>query len=267
MTALNHLDCPVAVRRQIEHLLADWQTLLGDNLIGLYLHGSLAMGCFNPTHSDADLLAVTGRSITPHERKVLLQSLLTVSNQPAPIEISSVNLGKIRPWRYPTPYDLHYSETWREKTCQELSGSDWQAWNPADQVDPDLAAHVAATRARGRTLWGLPAQQMLPEVPPLDLLDSIRSDLAWARQRSRDLPVYAVLNHCRALAFVREGKILSKREGGEWALTALPQTDPTLVQQALYHYSNTVEGGDFSISDLVIFFDHIELEIERALQN
>ena len=32
--------------------------ILGENLAGVYLHGSAAMGCFNPVKSDLDLLAV-----------------------------------------------------------------------------------------------------------------------------------------------------------------------------------------------------------------
>ena len=29
---------------------------IGENLLGVYLHGSAAMGCFNPKSSDLDLL-------------------------------------------------------------------------------------------------------------------------------------------------------------------------------------------------------------------
>lgn len=33
--------------------------ILGENLVGVYLHGSLAMGCFNPQRSDIDLIIDT----------------------------------------------------------------------------------------------------------------------------------------------------------------------------------------------------------------
>ena len=33
--------------------------IIGDDLAGIYLHGSLAMGCFNPDRSDIDLIVVT----------------------------------------------------------------------------------------------------------------------------------------------------------------------------------------------------------------
>ena len=32
--------------------------VLADDLVGVYLHGSLAFGCFNPELSDLDVLAV-----------------------------------------------------------------------------------------------------------------------------------------------------------------------------------------------------------------
>ena len=32
--------------------------ILGDNLVGIYLHGSSVMGCFNPKKSDLDLIIV-----------------------------------------------------------------------------------------------------------------------------------------------------------------------------------------------------------------
>jgi hypothetical protein len=36
-------------------LLATLQDILKENLVGMYLHGSLAMDCFNPARSDIDL--------------------------------------------------------------------------------------------------------------------------------------------------------------------------------------------------------------------
>ena len=37
---------------------------LGDNLVGIYLHGSLAMGRFNPDTSDIDLSLVVADKLT-----------------------------------------------------------------------------------------------------------------------------------------------------------------------------------------------------------
>ncbi|HJW82735.1 MAG TPA: hypothetical protein VJ754_00380, partial [Anaerolineae bacterium] len=46
------------MRAQVDDLLAGLHTILGENLVGVYLHGSLALGCFNPAQSGVDLLVV-----------------------------------------------------------------------------------------------------------------------------------------------------------------------------------------------------------------
>ena len=48
---------------QIESLIKDYVErsgeILQDNLVGVYLHGSSVMGCFNPEKSDIDLIVVS----------------------------------------------------------------------------------------------------------------------------------------------------------------------------------------------------------------
>jgi streptomycin 3"-adenylyltransferase len=45
-----------------------------------------------------------------------------------------------------------------------------------------------------------------------------------------------VLNCCRTLAYLRDGLICSKDEGGEWALGALPSSFHNIVRTALRMY-------------------------------
>ncbi|MDD6156298.1 MAG: nucleotidyltransferase domain-containing protein [Lachnospiraceae bacterium] len=45
-------------REVTEEFVIQSRKILGDNLTGVYLHGSAAMGCFNPEESDIDLLVV-----------------------------------------------------------------------------------------------------------------------------------------------------------------------------------------------------------------
>ncbi|NTU80485.1 MAG: hypothetical protein HGA45_14080 [Chloroflexales bacterium] len=55
------------VTQLLEALLDGVQEGLGDNLVGLYLRGSLAMGDFLPATSDVDVLAVPERPISDAE--------------------------------------------------------------------------------------------------------------------------------------------------------------------------------------------------------
>ncbi len=47
-----------------------------ENLTGVYLHGSLAMGCFDPRWSDLDLLLVTQTPPADGEKLEFLRRLL-----------------------------------------------------------------------------------------------------------------------------------------------------------------------------------------------
>jgi predicted nucleotidyltransferase len=55
----------------LDRLLREMQSILGSRLVGLYLHGSLAYGGFDPQSSDIDFLAVTGEGITDEDFAVL----------------------------------------------------------------------------------------------------------------------------------------------------------------------------------------------------
>lgn len=50
------------------------------------------------------------------------------------------------------------------------------------------------------------------------------------------MPVYFVLNACRVLAYLREGHIFSKDEGGEWGLDALSSEFHNVIEWALERY-------------------------------
>src|SRR5215510_5685801 len=54
-----------AARDFARTLSAQWQSQLGDDIIGLYLIGSLAHGGFSHRYSDIDLAVVSERTLTP----------------------------------------------------------------------------------------------------------------------------------------------------------------------------------------------------------
>ena len=43
--------------------------ILQDNLVGVYLHGSAVMGCFNPAKSDLDLIVVVKESMSETDKR------------------------------------------------------------------------------------------------------------------------------------------------------------------------------------------------------
>jgi hypothetical protein len=218
----------------LEHLLdqnIDW--------VGIYLHGSLAMGCFNPASSDIDLVAVSREKLSLEEKAGLVRILLRTSNHPHPVEISFVNSAQLTSWRYPPPFDLHYSETWRPNLLSDLVNNKWQEWPQEEQVDPDLAAHYTVMRRRGKKIWGRPVLDIFPQVPREDYLRSLKEDFNWAQAQGSLLGVYQVLNLCRTYAYCLDGRIRSKAEGGEWGLKNLPAQYTAGITAALSTYRGT----------------------------
>jgi len=256
--------CPHDVRLQIDAFVAGVRKILGPNLAGIYLHGSLAMGCFNRATSDIDLLVVTRQAIRVSSKLRLVRMLLEMSRRPSPIEVTFLSARNLRPWRYPARFDLHFSEDWRRR---------FEA-NPARAIadqrqmkDPDLAVHIGVARARGIGLIGAPIKTAFPAVPRDDYLNSVLRDFSWSRRRIARIPVYFVLNVCRIHVFAACGEICSKEEGAARVVETIPPRHANLVRRALIEY----RGGDgparFDKQELRSFATYMEREIDRRLKS
>lgn len=95
-------------------------------LTGVYVHGSFAMGCFNPAKSDLDVLVVVEDAITDLQKKMFMDEIIFLNNKlpPKGIEISVVRSEYCKNFVYPTPYELHFSN-------MHLS---WYMSNPAEYI-------------------------------------------------------------------------------------------------------------------------------------
>lgn len=215
------------------------QTILGDNLTGVYLHGSAVMGCFNPKISDLDLIIVVQDKVTPEAKRAIMDMVVSC-NEMAPrkgIEMSIVTREVCTPFVYPTPFELHFS----------VMHLNWYREDPEDYIakmngtDRDLAAHFTVLRKRGRCLCGEPIENVFAEVPEEAYLDSIWGDIADAKEDIAEDTMYLTLNLARVLAYQREKEVLSKSEGGRWALHNLPKEYHSLIQDALREYEKGAE--------------------------
>ncbi len=222
----------------LETLSRQYRAILGDRLTGLYLHGSLAFGCFRWETSDIDFLVVTEDLPALDEKVRLMRALLALapSAPPKGLEMSVVLRQECLRFRYPTPFELHYSNAHFTR-CQ----ADLAAYCVGMHgVDPDLAAHFTIVRAVGRVLYGKPISSIFGEVPREAYLQSILADVEDAPISIAQEPVYIILNLCRILAYAREGCFLSKAQGGCWASGHLPQIYAQTVSAALLNYEKGV---------------------------
>ncbi len=258
-------DCPRDVREQVEGFVDAVRRVLGDNLIGVYLHGSLAMGAFNPRRSDVDLLVVTKAGMPAETSRRVAELLLRYSKSPAPIEISFLRQRDFHPWEYPTTFDLHYSEDWREDTASDLARGAWEEGDEQTYRDPDLAAHIVMTLHRGARLYAKPIREVFPQIPAEHFVASIMEVFDSEEQLMADDPVYFVLNACRAWAYLLEGHVYSKDEGGVWALGVLPEEHRGLVARALEIYRRGGRDATLDGAALHRFADYVRGQVMPLL--
>lgn len=228
----NILDAIVEKSRQI----------FKENLTGIYLHGSMAMGCFHPVKSDIDLIVVVREQITDQQKLQFMNHIVEL-NAAAPakgIELSIVMEKDCRDFRYPTPFTLHFS----------IAHLQWFLDNPADYIkkmngiDKDLAAHFTIIKNYGMVLYGAEIDDVFADVPRNAYIDSIWFDIENAKEEITENPVYVILNLCRVAAFLKNDLIVSKKQGGEWALQSLPSQYHPLISLALQSYAS---GDDIEI--------------------
>ncbi|MBP1994410.1 aminoglycoside adenylyltransferase domain-containing protein [Paenibacillus eucommiae] len=223
------------VKRHLDTFTALFVEELKENLSGIYLHGSLAMGCFNPSRSDIDLLVVVKRKLSRTGIKRIVRDVLVLhEGMTNGLEFSVILDENLALFDYPTPFELHYSDYHREKYRTDdhyVCGGD---------KDRDLASQITIAYHRGITLYGKPLAELYPPIERRYYLASILHDVEGAPKEIISNPIYVTLNLCRVLLYIREGKLSSKREGGEWGITHLPIQYRDLVQSYLNEYNGAI---------------------------
>lgn len=229
-------------------LLAEMRAILGDDLIGLYLDGSLALGDFDPETSDVDFMAAITRPLSPHQFAALatlhreirdnglalaaLHGQVRVSGVPlaAEIEGSYIPLPALR--RH-DPADTTFAYLGRgpDEVLQfKLLHSDW-------------VIHRYTVREHGITLFGPPPASLIDPITPDDVrratAEVLRSwwGTAEAANHIRAAPAsglaFVALVMCRALFALEYGAVVSKPAAARWALATLDTRWQPLIEQSL----------------------------------
>ena len=230
----------------VESFVRESERIIGDNLVGIYLHGSAVMGCYNPEKSDLDFIVVVKENMTYNVKRDFMDMVVALNIQKPGkgIEMSIVKKEVCDPFIYPTPFELHFSQMHTK----------WYSDNPDDYIrkmngtDKDLAAHFTVIKARGKCLFGLAISEVFGEVHEQYYMDSLWSDIEEAAEEITDNTMYLTLNMARVLAWTREKKVLSKQEGGEWGLKNLPEKYHSLLLEALKEYKGIQPEYDMDLA-------------------
>ncbi|MDA3645757.1 DUF4111 domain-containing protein [Saccharopolyspora indica] len=198
---------------------------LGPRLVGVFLHGSAALGGFDVRRSDVDVLVVAEGRMTAVEKSAAARAL---SNERLPcpahgLELSIVTFSAAQNPTAQPAFELHV--TTAPEDTKVVDGHEHGG-------DPDLVLHFAVCRGAGQLIGpGRPASEVFAPVPDDLVLAQLASELRWSAGHAPG--EYAVLNACRAWRFAADGALVSKIDGGRWALGRVPGPDGELIRTAL----------------------------------
>lgn len=218
------------VAATVQALFTGVQAILGLRLYGFYLHGSLALGDFNPATSDIDFVAVTTGPI-PDETVATLTAMHArlsagASKWGRELEGSYIPLAALR--RHDLENAIYPHIERGDMLRVEQHHSDWS-----------IQRHIL--REKGLTLTGPQPHTLIDPISPAALRQAVLDLLWWWELQLVDTSnleqsgyrSYAVLTMCRILYTMQEGAIISKPAAARWAQARLGPRWVALIANAL----------------------------------
>jgi len=198
----------------LDDLVRSLETILAEDFVGAYLHGSFALGDFD-IHSDIDFLVAIQHEVS-EEQLAALQAMHAriyagESLWAQHLEGSYFPLATLR--RYdPAAAPLWYLDNTARELIRSRHCDEWVVrWMVLNS---------------GITLAGRPPEQLIDPVP----LDAMRSQILatmryWAdmfftdptEMDNRWYQPFAVLTYCRMLHTLHTGRVVSKPSATRWA--------------------------------------------------
>lgn len=222
-------EYPAEVAALFDDLTAHFRRLLGEELVGIYLFGSLTQGSFDAARSDIDVMVVTRDHIDKGRSDLVrkwLEGMAAANLWTTRLQMMIIGRADIL--------------TMNARACHyqfgkfSRGGSDG---NPIPWIN---------ILESGITLYGPPASEFVPEITPKILHATLVRELGYLREELTEKPnsewrdrpkyrAYAILTVCRILYTNCKGKIVSKPLAAIWALRTLPSEWQTLINTAVAH--------------------------------
>jgi predicted nucleotidyltransferase len=203
-------------------LLAGIQTVLHDNLLGVYLRGSLATGDFDAHTSDIDFLVVTQQQVLDQEfaRLATMHAKLAQLPNRYAQQIEGAYLDRVAVQRF-RPGVYHPTIYRGETLVRSEHHANWllERW---------------VVREQGVVLCGPPPGSLIDPISVWELKMAVRQRLRdwdeWANHPddpdwllTQSHQAYVIETMCRALGTLDMGVLLSKRQAVAWAIRHLAE--------------------------------------------
>jgi hypothetical protein len=244
----------------LSELLAGVRAILGDQLVGIYLYGSLSLGDFDPASSDVDFLAVTADALPQEmlERLRQMHADIAASGLPYATRLEGSYIPRAA-WRRYDPGNARHPTIGTDGPFQVAEhGRNW-------------IIERTIVREHGVVVWGPSPRGLIDSVSPDELraaaceqmLGVWRTridDEGWLRPKAYQ--AFSVLTFCRALYALHFGTVASKPQAAAWAETVYPGWKPTIEQALAWRADH--EDGDSA--ETIAFMREALAEVRRQCE-
>lgn len=226
-----HLAARPAIVALLEALLARVRAILGAQLVGMYLEGSITGDDFDDA-SDVDFVVVVDAELSGAQFAALqaMHDDIAALDTPWSAELEGTYIARAALRRYDPAHSLHPNiERGRGERLK------------LNQHDAAWLVHLAILRERGIALAGPPPSTLIDPVEPDELRAAMRAVLrGWAAHilehpellAGRGYQSYVVLSLCRIRYTLDTGAIASKRAAALWAQARLGPQGAALIERA-----------------------------------
>jgi len=232
------------INKVLDLLLSSATQVLGNQLVGMYLYGSLASGDFDLETSDIDFLIVT-TSTLPDKTIGDLESMhdqLGRSGLKWAAKLEGSYIPK-RDIRRHNPRSAPCPTVNEGKFYLDKRGSDWI-----------IQRHVI--REQGIVLAGPEPKTLIDPVSPQDIRRSVLGvlnewwfpmleDPSWLKKHGAEYHAFAILTMCRALYALKHGTIVSKPAAARWAQKELGERWSRIIERSLKVQHHNADPGLF----------------------
>lgn len=243
------------INKVIADLASRITQLLGDNLVGVYLFGSLTYGDFNPKRSDIDLMIVVHTSLTAHEIEQVkahhnqVEGLYPEWNERVEASYTPIGmLNNIMPPAEPRPY-FGEGKMWNEARY----GNEW-------------LINLYLLHKHGVTVYGRNFHELVSDVDITEVQKACIRDLFQEWEPKLNEPEwlnnshyqsYLALNLCRILYTVMNFETDSKTLSTGWVKQKFPEWQLLLQAAEDWHYGIELNKQDQTLNFLKFVIEKV----------
>lgn len=229
------------------------RSVVGDELVGAYFVGSIALGGYVPDESDVDIVAVCERRASDETRNALAAALSrTTAHCPARgLELTLYRRAVASSTPAGADFEVNVNGGPRMANVVRVTPDGQPGfWNVLDRA----IAHRCGT-----AIEGPPADGIFADAPRSQLLGALGESMRWHRAHER-ATLYSVLNAARAWRFANDDVLGSKLDGASWARSRW--RDPSLIDAAVgLRHGRPARLDERGVDELL---DHVEHALATA---